>query len=351
MKVRAIIPNQRGNASAHWRILGPLTAMRANGVDALWYYNDDMQDADFRDAIVIIHRMIPSEPVKYLENLMERGAKSILYSLDDYTFNEEVLRQYLVACGGLTTSAIATIVERVERQRETIQLCDTVIVTTIELADLVSEQLERPVLILPNAIDEKWFMDGIDSQAPLRGNAETVYIGYASGRRPSQDLMNMAKAWKRIQDEFSNVRFVVAGFQPDEIDREIDLDRKIRIPWKDITQYPSSMQVDIGCCPVSSDIEFNRGKSVIKWMEYTLGGAAVVASPFYDVVIINTVNGYIAQDNSIDSWYSKLKHLVQYKMAREALQDRAYYQIKNYMSLDATIDGWIETLKEIDNED
>jgi hypothetical protein len=89
----------------------------------------------------------------------------------------------------------------------------------------------------------------------------------------------MAEAWARIAQRYPDVRFVVAGHQPDVIYRQdIPLDRIIRLPIAPLDQYPTMHQVTIGCCAVA-DSPFSRCKTPIKLWEYTLAGAAVVATP------------------------------------------------------------------------
>lgn len=347
MKIRAIIPDEQTHASSWWRILRPFTMMRQLGHDAKWLLHTDPID-DVDDSIVVIHRIIPANPSDYIHKLRDKGAVAVIYSTDDYTCDEEALREYLEASGGLTSYAINNIISRVPREIETMNLCDEVLVSSYGLFELVQEKTEKYVDVLENAIDEKWYLDALDEAPNYVGHSDTVYVGYASGRRPESDLVEMARAWQRICNDFPNVRFVLAGYQHDIIDRHIDLDRKIRIPFQPIETWPRSMQVDIGCCPLA-DTPFNRGKSSIKYLEYSLAGAAVVASPIvYDELVLNCVNGYIATTE--DEWYERLAHLVMFETARRQFVDCANYEIHNYHTLDATINEWIAYFRGLMNE-
>jgi glycosyltransferase involved in cell wall biosynthesis len=285
-----------------------------------------------------VHRIVPSKPADYVLDLYARGAKKIIYSLDDNVIDPVAQRQFLEDSGGLTHAAIDKIVDRIPQALHTIELCDEVLVTTIELAEIAFEKTTKSVQVLQNALDENWYIDALSTTPEYIGNSNLVYIGYASGRRPESDLVQMARAWKRISDDFSNVRFVVAGWQPDIIDQHIDLDRKIRIPFKNIEQWPMSMQVDIGCCPLA-DTPFNRGKSPIKYYEYTMAGAAVVASRLvYQNVMHNYMTGFFADTE--DEWYKYLGRLVTMWGLRKQYQETAYYDIHNYRTLEATIQNW-----------
>jgi hypothetical protein len=348
MKIRAIIPNQDDHASNWWRILRPFQMLsNVCKVDTDFYTHDQIgsPDLDFKGALVIIHRMIPSEPKKYIKNLYKLGAASVIYSMDDYTCNAEALESYLKASGGLTSLAIQNILERIPRQLETLELCNYVITSTDDLSDLVSECTNTPIRTLENALDERWYLDQLSTTPSYKGNSHTVYIGWAGGRRPEHDLESMARAWKRICDDprYDHVRFVVAGWQPDIIDRHIDLERKVRLPWVNMVGWPKNMQVDIGCCPLEYSL-FNRGKSPIKYYEYTLAGAAVVASPLvYSKALLDNVTGYIAKNE--EDWYDSLRLLIEDVERRHILQETAQYEIHNYSSLEASILQWYDTFQ------
>lgn len=334
MKIRALIPDEPGHASNWWRIIRPFTMLRSLSYDVSWHTSLD--GVDIQDATVVLHRMIPENPNRFMTQLARKKASRVVYSLDDLTCDREALEDYLVGCGGLTKFAIQQILDRIPRQLETMQLCDMIVTSTKALAyelDFVH------VNVLENAIDERYFLDSLSTTPEYIDNGNLVYIGYASGRRPSSDFENMAKAWQFISNAYSNVRFVVAGWQPDTLDSMIDLDKKVRIPWRPVEQYGLSMQVDIGCCPIANT-KFNSGKSDIKFQEYTLAGAAVIADyPVYEQAIINSVTGYLCR--SVDQWIAALMVLIESKIQRKHIQDNANYEIHNLRTLEATISDWV----------
>lgn len=341
MKIRALVPDDINHASTWWRITRPLELLRQRGHDAIKYKTTEIPDGDFEDSIVIVHRLIPANPVQFIQNLKDKGAKIILYSMDDMTIDPFILGQYLTASGGMTSYAIQRILDRIPQQIETIKLCNAVIASTDDLADKVQEITKRHCIVLENALDLDWYMEALDSESETNNNGNRVYVGYASGRRPELDLVPMVRAWKYLDQTFDNVRFVVAGFPHDIIDQHISLEKKIRIPWKTLDEWPRSMQVDIGCCPLSDEIEFNYYKSPIKYFEYSMAGAAVVASSrtyVYQYKIMPGLNGYLAKDEN--DWKRILKMLVEDKMQRRVVVDSASYQIENFESLQAIIDLW-----------
>ena len=338
MKLRAIVPDNEGHASTFWRITRPFEALRALGHDVQVVNNNEYHASgmDVKDAIVIIHRLIPADPEQYIKRLRQKGAAYVLYSIDDFTLEARALREYLTETGGMTIKIIDDVIARIPREIETINLCDELIVSTFELATLCTDIVEKEICILPNAIDEDWFRSKLGPQIYQNQN-ERIFIGYASGRRPEHDLRPMCEAWKRISDEFPNVWFVVAGFPNDIIDRSIDLNRKIRIPWKSLVELPTSMQVDIGCCPLAHTT-FNFGKSPIKFFEYTLAGAATVVSPtVYQYTCFDSLITFFA--DSANEWYEKLRWLVIDRLRRTRLQETAMYSVHRYHTIQTEILG------------
>lgn len=348
MKIRAIIPNEKDNASIWWRIVRPLILMREFGHDTRWIeYNDlDLPNLDVKDALVILHRLIVEDAKTYVKLLYDNGARCVIYSTDDFTLEKESLTQYLSESGGLTRGQLTEIIDRIPKQLELINECEEILVSSPGLERLVSEQTTRSVKCLPNAIDVKWFVDRLELNPPFQYRDDFVYIGWGGGRRPESDLEPMAIAWGLLAQNpyFDHVKFVVSGWQPDIIDRNIPLERKIRRPWLSLEEWPKNMQVDIGCCPLNDNV-FNQGKSVIKFLEFTLAGAVVVASPTnYEDAIVNFASGWIAQNNTVEAWYERLCQLAtkEAKIVRLSTQSMAEYDVTKYHSLEYSLWNWIK---------
>ena len=83
----------------------------------------------------------------------------------------------------------------------------------------------------------------------------------------------------------------------------------------------------IGVAPLS-DTAFNRGKSHIKWLEYSAIGAVTVASAIgeYGASITDGVNGVLT-DNSVDGFHANLRGLVIDRSRLQALRTRASAEV------------------------
>lgn len=276
------LPSKHGHADWHWRVARPFARLAEQGVDVAtcWLDDDERPTISPSGRLVILQRVVkrgtPDEVAAWVQSLRAAGALAVVYELDDDEVSAACL-DWMRAAGGLERVGIS----RLESERlamvRTLRACDAVTVSTEPLARVVRCVTSKPVIVLPNAIDVAWFRERLMGRPEWHG--ERLTIGWAGGRRPDADIEPMAVAWGRIARRYPSVRFVVGGWQPDPIYREVDdLDRIVRLPWRDIEDYPTVMQVDIGCTPLA-DTPFNRCKSPIKLWEYGLAGAAVVASP------------------------------------------------------------------------
>lgn len=307
------LPSTHGHADYHWRVSRPLARLRERGVDAAecWLDADERPTVSPAGRLVILQRVAMKGDASairaWVQRLRDAGADAVVFELDDDEISPACL-DWMRAAGGLESVGAA----RLEAERlallATLQACDAVTVSTEPLAAVVRRYTDRPVIVLPNALDVQWFRERLMGRPEWHG--EHLTIGWAGGRRPDADLEPMAVAWGRIARRFPRVRFVVGGWQPDCIYREVDdLDRITRVPWRALDDWPPLMQVDIGCTPLA-DTPFNRCKSPIKLWEYALAGAAVVASPtVYMDEVAHGAGAWLA--DTADEWECMLALLIE----------------------------------------
>ena len=154
--------------------------------------------------------------------------------------------------------------------------CDLVTVTTPQLGKQFRKLRPKgPIAVLPNLVDfDRWL--------PMKKNeSKEIRIGWQGGSAHYHDIHMIAKVLNRILKERDNVKLVMKGsFYPSLFE-----DVKDKVEWlawhSDINTYPldvRDMRLDIGLCPVIDD-PFNRGKSDIKWVEYSAMGMPAVVSP------------------------------------------------------------------------
>lgn len=202
--------------------------------------------------------------------------------------------------------------------------------------DILREEflkLNKNVTVLPNAIDPNFYY------TPELVKKE-VRIGWQGGVSHYEDLYMVRDSIKAILDRHSNTKFVYFG-DP----RFLGLFKGCNqsqiefVPWCKHNAYPyklALMNIDIGLCPIV-DNRFNRNKSAIKWMEYSMVGASTVASKIspYSDVISHGNTGLLADPQE---WEEAINRLVVNKRLRTDLAQNAVGDvIKNHNIWDKSL--------------
>jgi glycosyltransferase involved in cell wall biosynthesis len=324
-----------------WRVLQPITALEKVGYACGWDLNHNpaiSAIAPAFDGYLLPRFSWAPEHLKMAEAWFastRKAGKFVVYDADDdiFTGAETHRRVELDWTEGKSFEQLEA--ERWERIWA-MQQCDGVTVSTQRLATIVRGFTQKPVVVVPNAIDLRWFR-GVVQATPRQIPGLT--IGWAGGRRHDRDVEQMAEAWGRIARRYPDVRFVVQGHQPPVILEHVPFDRIARLPWMSLETYPSGLaQIDVGCCAVA-DTPFNRPKSNIKAMEYAAAGAAVVASPtLYAGLVDGGYSGFIAE--TAGEWEDALAQLVEQHATRKMMAKRLLKTVERRHSLAGNLWRW-----------
>jgi glycosyltransferase involved in cell wall biosynthesis len=334
------------NGDAHWRIVRPALRLRDAGADAriCWLGPDQLPTESVAGRVVVLQRVIvdggPDAADAWVARLRDAGAVAVIFELDDDELTGASI-DHLAATQPLSRADRAEL----ERQRAALvrmlRACDGATVSTTPLADVVRRYTDQPVITVPNAIDADWFRARLAPRAPW---ADHLTIGWAGWRRPDADLASMAEAWAGIARRYPDVRFVVAGHQPDVIYRQdIPLERIIRLPIAPLDEYPKMYQVDIGCCAVA-DSPFSRCKTPIKAWEYGLAGAAVLGTPtLYD----DCLGGIGLMQETADEWEARLAFLIDRRDVRAYYARSIRRHVEQHHTLGGQLHRWADAYAEI----
>lgn len=341
------ISNKPTHGDYHWRLGRPFARLREAGVDAqvCWLDDDQMPIVSVTGRVVVLQRVTvkgdgPEAARAWTDRLRAAGALAVIYELDDDELTGAEA-DHLAASMPMGAADRAALDATRQALLWTLEACDGATVSTEPLAEVVRRFTDRPVIVVPNAIDVDWFRERLPARAAW---ADHLTIGWTGWRRPDADLEPMAVAWGRIAQRYPDVRFVVAGHQADVIYRQpIDLDRIIRLPIAPLDSYPAMYQVDIGCCAVA-DTPFSRCKSPIKAWEYALAGAAVAATPtlYADDVFSR---GLIAE--TADEWENYLALLIEQPKVREACAREMLRHVYAEHGLTTQLHRWNDAYREI----
>lgn len=327
---------------AYWRIMSPITALEKLGYPCGWdsIGNPALTDgfAGRFDGLIIARMSWPPafrDRARRWFDLARARRQLVVFETDDDIVSTAMTRHALGS--GL---ALGKSLRRLEDERHdtlwAMRQCDGVTVSTEPLAERVRALTDRPVIVVPNAIDVPWFRSAL-RRAQTRSGPCT--IGWAGGQRDEADLGAVAEAWRRIAGRHSEVRFVVAGHRSSRLTAAVPAERMSYRPWLPVERYPESVAgIDIGIASVVPSA-FNAAKSAIKAYEYAVAGAAVVASPtVYGGLIEHGETGYLAE--SADAWEWALDMLVTRPALRAMLARRLLRVVEREHALGANLHRW-----------
>jgi len=340
----------KDTADVHWRIARPFARLAEAGVDAVIHRlrGDDLPAELIRDRVVVLPRVVvqdddPAASVAYVTRIRALGALAVVFEIDDDELSPAA-EERDDSLTGLTTTQREQRARSYQWVRNMVAAVDAVTVSTDPLAAVVRAYTAAPVYTVPNAIDVEWFRERLVTRVPW---SDHLTIGWAGYRRPEADLEPMAVAWGRIARRYPDVHFVVAGYQPDCVYREVeDISRVHHVPWTPhLDEYPRMMQVDIGCLPLA-DTAFNACKSDIKGQEYGLAGAAIVSDSLLYRDLVHA-GGYWCKQNDPIGWMAGLTMLLDSERERRTLAEMLRCTVEQDYSLSANLHRWADTYSEI----
>jgi glycosyltransferase involved in cell wall biosynthesis len=231
---------------------------------------------------------------------------------------------------------------------------DLVTTTTPELSDYLS-MFNPNTAVLPNYLDESIWKPGRPKSA---GSDTSIIIGYMGSSTHVPDLKLIAPALIHILDQYpGKIQFKVWGVEPPPPLQEHPQVNWIPLMIKDYTEfarYFSSQECDIYIAPLI-DSHFNRCKSAVKYLEYSIQGIPGVYSDVapYKRVINQGENGLLA--STLDDWERHLVSLIEQPELRLKIGKQAQQNILDDWLLSQHAGEWriaYQKAKEIskDNE-
>lgn len=227
-------------------------------------------------------------------------------------------------------------------QRELVKIANHVTCTTQEIKDEILP-LNEKVSIIPNYLDmEMWNI------TPPFNVTDTLRIGWSGSVTHRADLDLALPSIRRILQEYPTTRFYTCG-DPYAMEQLKDLEGRVEfIPgtvemhwWPRLAQ---TLMYDIAIAPLA-DTHFNRCRSNLKYLEYSMTGAATVCSPTaYSGIVKDGVNGLIAKDGD---FYTPIKKLIEDRKLRLSIRNEAHKLVKREYDLSRHIGKYSKLFKDL----
>jgi glycosyltransferase involved in cell wall biosynthesis len=259
------------------------------------------------------------------------GERAVVYDTDD-----DVLDYPSWTGLGLAAKRERDLVLRV------LALADVVTVATPVLAGRLGPHTNGQVRVLRNALDPAWYAGG-----PEPGLNDDLRVVYHGVPRRLRDYEVARPAVDRVARSRPDLRRIWLGAAAQSSVTEfVD---EVR-PWVNgLAAFGAALvaaRPDVGLAPLL-DEPFNRAKSELHWLEYSMAGAPTVATAFggpgpYDV-IRDGEDGLLAY--STRDWQRHLRRLARSPGLRSELAGNARERVRADYSLAARATEWVEAYR------
>lgn len=328
-------PGVHDAAALRYRGFNVIEALQCAGIEATHFDEELIPEELARllayDLIVLVRRQF-NENIGLLLNAAERAGVPVLFDIDDYVFEDDVIPHVEWLRGQPPESARAWI----KAWRTCLDRCGYFTGSTPMLVDRadalgkisyrVRNGLNRVQLELSRQARERKAATGEDGD---------VRLGYFSGTRTHQaDFRLIAPVLLTLLDELPRVRLVVVGdFDLDEFPEFRRFpDRVESRPFVDWRALPAEIgRADINLIPLAIN-PFTECKSDLKYYEAGLLQIPSVASPTRVLAqsITHGINGFLA--HTPEEWYQAIKALIDDSELRRQTGQNAYrHVLKEYL--------------------
>lgn len=282
--------------------------------------------------LVVFQRTTDLDHLKLMQFVKSLGKPAVLEADDNYLDIDPTNTGYEYYSGR------KAVIEEMLRVAD----CVTVTVPGLKTA---YEKYNNDIVILPNCLDleiidvePKISNPAIFNRRGIRITTEEfqglrqgkTFIGWGGSPTHERDLELVVGAIKRLS-KTENVIFGFVGYIHRAILEVLPEDRLVLFGLVPVNNYFSlykTLSFDVGIAPVA-EIEFNRGKSPLKVLEYHALGILPVASDFitYSPYIHE---GILARGNNEYGWFSALRAAVNCEDRQARLQANRKYVEENF---------------------
>lgn len=281
--------------------------------------------------VVLLQRVIEEGSFKLLEYCKKRK-KTVIMEIDDNLFKVNTLNPFFHATMGTQYKTIF---------RKALQMSDYIHVTTPELVELYSKELNLPkekFCVFPNAIDltHPRLQPSLSRRKEL--NQKKVVFGFNGGSSHRTDL-DVLPAIFPILEECPEAIFAFCSdphsFEykwksiPFKYRQQVVFIQPEMVNFDNFPNLPS--MYDLGLVPLQ-ETEFNQGKSCLKMLEYGTWNIPTISSyiPDYERfrVASNDAN-IIIKKNKSDKWQKTTIELIKNTELRHEMGNKARKCVEN----------------------
>ncbi|OHX12815.1 glycosyl transferase family 2 [Chromobacterium sphagni] len=295
--------------------------------DGQYPFKSDNEFVEQMD-LFIVQRVFPFPEYRPVLNEMIASGKPIVYELDDWLLGMPEQHAMHNLCQ-----------PSFEGIEWLLPQCALVTVTTEALAEKVRPYNDK-VLVFPNLLASERLVEPLPRQGKIT-------IGFAGTSTHDKDMAMLSAALQRIYGEYAGqVRFVFWGEVPPGFVGVKDA-RQVSdfVSYNDYLRDLAELRIDIGIAPLLAS-EFNDCKSDLKWLEYSVVGAAAVVSDVEPYAWLKDSGLATVVENTEQAWIDALSELIDKPQLREQRVAAARRHIVEHRLLEHRVGELFQSLAE-----
>jgi len=317
----------RGDNSACWgyRLHTPMAELAKNHKDYVISITGVLDTRDLAGQDMVIMQRQYKADVFYPMLKMKQNGIKLVYEIDDDLFNVPDWNPASKVFNNKTVQ---------DNIKHFLTNIDAVFTTTERLRDLYSKYCAK-VFVLPNSIDYNIV------HKPPRNSKKKVVCWQGSASHV-KDISLIEPALTRLSKD--NDAFIKVW----DIDIDVkDVYRMPFVPYAAFYQMFAQLDGYIGLAPLTT-APFNRGKSNLKWLEYTAYDMVTVASPVgpYAESIEHGVTGWLVNPNNSD-WYDSIRYLLDHEDVYNEILKNAKEKVAKEYNIKNNYVCWKEAIDEL----
>ena len=360
MKKRIIVAIADKLGCGWYRMAMPYKEASGHGFDVLLTNCFNGLILSPENDVLVLQRQHSDAVMNYAQEFKNLGGK-IVSEVDDYLHG--------IPANNPASKAYPKNGKELKNFETIMKMSDLMTVSTPHLAEKYSEFCKN-VQVCYNALDISYFKD---FKKEFHKNG-VVRIGWAGSSTHHDDLMLIVKPMTEIMQEYLNVQFVFVGadyrkFFPPELQpriihaghtfpmhkgKALFVNPDGQNPVHQYYDLLKSANIDIALAPIVS-VPFNKSKSFIKILEYSICKIPFVASNFgpYSEFVKNRYGWYRKEDSigfladRNPEWKKYIKALINDKSLCETMAENNYRNAVENHDIKNGVQQWLNALATI----
>lgn len=324
-KIRAY----RGDRAACWffRLHAPMSYLARYHKDRYWVAITSRLDKDRvgEEDLAILQRQYKADVFHPIMKAKKEKGMKVVYEIDDDLFNVPKWNPAYKILGQKTVQ---------DNTKRFLENVDAVFTTTHQLKDTYKNYCKR-IYVLPNSVD----YDVLIPRPP--SNSKRKVILWQGSHTHLKDVEIIRKTLEKLtkdDDVFVKLWRIDMGIKNTHL-----------VPFVNFEDfYAMFSQLDgyIGLAPISA-VQFNKGKSNLKFLDYTSHGMVTVASDFgeYANTIVDNATGLLA--NNPNEWYEKIRWLLNNEDEYNRILENAQKFVKENYDINKNYLLWKQAIDEV----